>query len=520
MSDQMSLRLERAAGPIFLVGAALRILVFFIPGHTNSGDSLTRIALTEAWLQNHSSLGTAFGPWLPLHFWMIGVVGLLLKNTMLAGRLLSLVSSIASLFLVWRVAQNLYGSAAASISLLVFSLYSLHIGYSIVPASETTYLLFLLLGLYCFSVYQKSGRLLFLALSGLSMTLASAIRYEAWAILFMMTILAFICPPEHLNSGNSWHSRRLIPLLVFGFSGSLWPIPWLIYSWKQWGHPLYFVSMNHRWVAEQLALGHSSKIYQLGLTPGVILLTLSPLPVLGGLYALSLAARENRGRALAVIFVFSGVVQLYQIISGGVMPYARYTMTLGTLLSIMSGWGLLRLVQKYSPGSISWLLPCVAGTLVLNLAALLVLSETRNTLSNKFVEISPRLRERHYISDTAVYLRSHLSANDSVVIDDYNTDSILLAESAGLPIRSGQRIFLATDVMAPHVLDFIENSRSTFVVYAANGSLKGYLHLPGSCPNERVIADRDFKCVYETTTYQIYRVTPSESEPLPALDTR
>jgi len=155
--------------------------------------------------------------------------------------------------------------------------------------------------------------------------------------------------------------------------------------------------------------------------------------------------------------------------------------------------------------------PCLAGTLVLNLAALLVLSETRNPLSNKFVEISPRLRERHYISDTADYLRSHLSANDSVVIDDYNTDSILIAESAGLPIRSGERILLATDSMASSAISFIETNHSTYVVYAANGTLKRYLPLSGSCPNKRVIADREFQCVYETTIYQIYRVTPNDS---------
>ena len=520
MNDHLSLRLEKAAGPILLFGAALRILVFFMPGHTNSGDSLTRVVLTDAWLHNHSSLGNAFGPWLPLHFWMIGGLGLLLKNTMLAGRLLSLISSLASLVLVWRIAQKLYGPAAGSLSLLVFSLYSLHIGYSIIPASETPYLLFLLLGLYGFFAYQQSGRLPFLALSGLSMTLACAIRYEAWAILFMMTILTFICQPENFNNRDSRYGRRLFPLLVFGFCGSLWPIPWLIYSWKEWGHPLYFVSMNHRWVAEQVALSHSSKIYQIGLTPGVILLTLSPLALLGSLYALFLATKENKGRALAVIFAFSGVVQLYQIVSGGVMPYARYTMTLGTLLSLMSGWGLLRFTQKHSPGFSRWLLPCLAGTLVLNLATLLVLSETRNPLSDKFVEISPRLRERHYISDTAEYLRSHLSINDSIVIDDYNTDSILVAESAGLPNKSGQHILLATESTASRVLDFIENNRSTYVVYAANGSLKRYLQLPGSCPNKCVIAGREFQCVYETKIYQIYRVTPSESEMLPASDTR
>lgn len=520
MTDQLSLKLEKAAGPIFLIGVALRILIFFVPGHTNSGDSLTRIVLTEAWLENHSSLGTAFGPWLPLHFWMIGGLGLLLKNIMLGGRLLSLLLSIASMFLVWRIAKNLYGLAAGSISLLVFSLYSLHIGYSVVPASEIPYLFFLLLGLDGFFVYQRTGRLLFLALSGLSLTLACAIRYEAWAILFIMSILAFLSPPENLSDKEFRLSGRLTSLLVFGFFGSLWPIPWLIYSWKQWGHPLYFVSMNHRWVAEQLALGHSSKIYQLGLTPGVILLTLSPLPVLAGLYAWFLAAKENKGRALAVIFAFSGVVQFYQIASGGVMPYARYTMTLGALLSIMSGWGLLQFVQRHFPRFTGWLMPCLAGLLVLNLAALLVLSETRNPLSDKFVEVSPRLRERHYLSDTAAYLKNHLSANDSVLIDDYNTDSILIAHTAGLPIRSGPRILLATVAVAPRSLDFIESNRSTYVVYADNGSLKNYLPLSGSCPGKRVIAGREFQCIYETTIYQIYRVTPSEPAPLPGPDTR
>jgi len=488
---------------ILSVGTLLRLL-FFFPSENTGGDAWARAALTAEWVQ-HPSLSFFFDAWLPLHFWLMGALALLLHNTVLACRLLSLALGLGSLWVFWRLGRTIFGSTAATLSLLVFSFYTLHIAYSTTSSSEAPYLFFVLGGLLCFFIYRRGGKQQWIVLSGICLTLGAAIRYEAWVVMFGMA-LALLGSPWDLFRRGFWRAQRIQALLLFAVTAGAWPAFWMVYEWIKLGQPFYFIAQNHVWVSEQLAFAQRSLLYRLALTPGVILLTLTPVALAGSFYGLWLTLREQVRRDFAVVLVTVAFVQFSQIISGGVMAFARYTLTLGTLLAAVSGYGLEQLARRYFPQSAGAVRTALATLLVLNLGLILVLSETRHRYSEKFGSISPRLRFTHYIKDVGDYLRPRLAPNDAVVIDDFNVESGLVALAAGLPLQPGPNAFLGTTRKGSELLDFMKAKKPRYLVYADRGTLRPHLSMPSPCTSAAQFAGMEFRCVFENEVYCVYEV--------------
>src|SRR5690242_77236 len=100
----------RVTKPLLFVcaaAAALRIASFFLSENAG-GDALARAQLTARWLQ-HPGLELHFDVWLPLHFWMMGAVSLLVGDVGLGSRLLSLVLGVASVYAMWALTRELDG---------------------------------------------------------------------------------------------------------------------------------------------------------------------------------------------------------------------------------------------------------------------------------------------------------------------------------------------------------------------------------------------------------------------------
>ena len=149
--------------------------------------------LTAAWLKD-PVFKVGYGAYPPGHFWLIGLFTLLFHDVVFAGRFLSLVTGIGSLFVIWKLARNLYGELSGVLALAVFVFYSLHIGYSTTSSAEISYLFFLLAGLmFFFGYFRDDSRPLWqLAVGGLSLSVAETIRLEAWAIFFGLGIILAI----------------------------------------------------------------------------------------------------------------------------------------------------------------------------------------------------------------------------------------------------------------------------------------------------------------------------------------
>ncbi len=492
---------------ILFLGAVLRLTFFFL-AENNGGDALARAAMTAGWLE-HPGSWLNFEPWLPMHFWLMAGMSVIVGEPGLGARMLSLLLGTASLGIFWLLAREVYGWSAATLSLMIFGLYSLHIAYSTTSSSEVPYLFFMLAGLLGFFVYRRSGSLAVLALGAVAFGISAGIRYEAWICIFALTlILIFMSRPY--ATGRFWRTEHVREVFLFGATAGTWPLFWLIYQWKAFGRPLYGVTMNYKWVVEQVAIEHRSRLYHLALSPGVILLTLSPVIVAAGFYGLALGLREPTGREFAVVFLVMGAVFSYQISAGGLLPLARYTITLGTLLALASGHGLHRFSQSLSQSRAFQFRAAIGLMLIINLGAILMLSEVRNPLSDQFSAISPRLRFRHHIEEVRRYLKPLLKPDDAVVIDDYNVESNIIAAAIGLPLDATDRAFLASSQPVSDLPEYINRRHPRYLIYSDRGVLNAYLTLPDKCtPSFISLNGMEFRCLFGNDVYRVYEVSYS-----------
>ena len=503
------IKLRHAISPavwwIFSAGALIRV-VFFLLGENNGGDALARAAMTAEWLQ-HPGLRLNFEPWLPMHFWLMGAIGALVRDPELGARVLSLVLGIASLAVLWALARVVYGESPATLSLLVFSLYSLHIGYSTTSSSEVPYLFFMLAGLLGFFVYRSSSSWAALSAGAIALGISAGMRYEAWVCIFALFLIILFSPSRHL-AGGFWQLRHVREVFLFGALAGAWPLFWVLYQWKALGIPLYGVTLNYSWVAQQVQSAHHSMLYNLALPPCVILLTLTPLVVAEGLYGLALGFRQPLGREYATVLLIMAAILAYQIISGGLLPMARYTITVGTLLVVASGRGLERIAQLLPQRRQPQLRAAFVLLLVLNLGAILTLSEIRQPFSDKFSAISPRLRFPHRIEDLRQYLKPQFKPSEAIAIDDYNTEPNIIAAALGLPLVTRDNAFLASIRPLSEFPEYMKSEHPHYLIYSNEGVFRKALPLPQDCGQPvTALKGMGFKCLFANETYRVYRVS-------------
>jgi 4-amino-4-deoxy-L-arabinose transferase-like glycosyltransferase len=499
---------ERWGYGLLLLGALLRICFFFFATN-NGGDALARAATTAKWLAHPTPALEFAGPhWLPIHFWMMAALSLLVHSVSLGSRLLSLAFAIFSLWALWRLAKQEYGVRAALLSLIVFTFYSLHIGYSTTSSSEATYMGLALAGLVCFCEYRRTRNLWLLALSGLALTLAAGIRYEAWLFIAIMgALLAFNSPKQ-----DRFSARHFLSALIFGLIAGSWPVLWMFNQWKVHGDPLYGIHHNADAIASQIAINPAhAGLYQLLLPPGVILLTVTPIAIVGAIYTLYLAAREPRGRELAIIAVGFMLIQFRSLVTGGILAGARYTVTDGTLLALLTGYGLYRLALRFPAVSYRMVVTATATVMIVNLVAITALSAKQNRFADKFRSISPLLQYPGHVQEVRQYLAHRLGPHDAVVIDNYNEESNIVAAAIGMPLLPGNRVFKASEAVPSDVNQYIDANRPDYVILADSGSLAPYIPLSSNCPNRVQIKGVEYSCVYHNEMYRLYSVSYPES---------
>lgn len=490
---------------LIALGAAFRVLSFFVSANSG-GDASARVALTALWLQ-HPAFKLIFDSYPPGHFWLIGLFALLFQDVTLAGRLLSLVLGIASMFFVWKLTEELFGERAGVLALAVFAFFTMHIGYSTTSSAEVSYTFFLLVALYFFfSYYTQSPGLWRLGLAGLALSMGESIRYEAWIICFGLGLICIwfaIRPPIEMPA-----QFRIWSVLIFGITAGAWPLSWMAYCWRQFGDPLYQITDTHRRVAILLSKQPQSHAYEVLLIPAVLLLALSPFAVGAAFCGVKQWFKSGVSAAFALLTGYFAVVQFSEIARGEVVAVARYSMTLGALLAVLSGPDLEMTGERLWPKTPNRIFSVVIALLSINLGVILALSEFKNPLSEKIASISPRLRYPNRIAGVSGYLRRHLNPQDRVMFDDYNVESNVLAVATGFPLIYGDRAYVAGIKTPITPEDYLENQHPRFLVYSDRGVLRDWRDLPATC---ETLTDRSvtFHCVYANSYYRIYELTYS-----------
>lgn len=490
---------------LIFLGSLGRVISFMYSANSG-GDAGARVALVAAWLQK-PTLKVVFDTYPPGHFYLIALFALVTRNVVIAGRLLSLVLGIASLPIIWKLARLLYGEWAGVLSVSVFSFYSLHIGYSTTSSAEVSYVFFFLLGIYLlFSVLGEGnlelGRL---ALSGICLSVSQSIKFEAWVLFgaLFVGLAVWLLVAEGAMKWRTWWK----PLLVFGITGGAWPVFMMAYSHHVFGDPMYLISWTRVRVTSVLTQHSLSRFHEMAVMASALLLGVSPIAIAGGVWGVILSFSRRLTAFFASVIIFFAAIEFYELYNGGTVAVARYTITLGTLLAVISGFGIDSALRKLSANRILVSRIVVMGLLLANCLLLLAGSEIPNSYSEKLLSVSPRLRYPARIKAVGDYLRSHLGPQDAVVIDDYNVESNVIADAAGLPVPRGQRAYLVSNKHSISVVDYINTEHPRLLVYADGGVLSNTINLPTTCQEAERIDGIVYECVFAGQVYRVYKLS-------------
>ncbi len=494
------------AGGVIGCGALLRIVSYFLSDNSG-GDAGARVRLAAQWLQS-PAWKIIFDVYLPGHFWLIGLFNVLCSNVLVAGRGLSLALGIASIVVVWRLAHMLYGARAAVLSTAVFSFFTLHIGYSTTSSSEVPYLFFTLLAVLLFhlATSNEGASTWYIAWSGISLSVAESIRYEAWIIFAALgiSLVAWVV----FHPSQRWYDRRAIQkVAVFGVTAGAWPAFMLSYSWRAFGNPLYLVTLNHSRVVRFLAENPKPMVGQMAVFPTALLISLSPVAFLVAIYGLCRSFSNWHTAAFAAMTLFLGVMQFYQILTHGLLANARYSISLGALLAVVSGLGFDKLIAGWTAARAEMGQVVLILFLCCNAAVVLAVSEIPNRYADRFANVSPRLRYSSRITAVARYLRGHMGSNDSVLIDNYNVESNVIADAAGLPLVHSPRVYLEGVKNSGTAREYLQTAHPRFLVYASGGTISNWLTLPNSCDKEVEVDGIHFRCSFANQVYRVFELT-------------
>jgi len=312
------------ARPGFLVFAiALVVRLIALPFATlQSADQASRVWSGWDWL-DHPHLITE-GVWGPLHIYLIGSVLWLWPDPVWAPLILHVVLGAVVPVVVYQLALELFGSQrGALLAGLAFAVYPTGMLVSLAPLSETPFILFLGIALLLVARARRPDRRLRDAtLAGVSIGLATMLRYEAWMLLPFLTLLLLDRPKQ---------------CLAFLIPGLIHPIVWMLGNANAHGDPLYSIhwaSHYHQFVhggAQLVGLVWGAKRIWLlaeetirGLTP--------PLSLLIGLGVLAYFRRWRSKSIWLLPPLGLALLLAVAAVQGSLSINLRYTVTFGLML--------------------------------------------------------------------------------------------------------------------------------------------------------------------------------------------
>jgi 4-amino-4-deoxy-L-arabinose transferase-like glycosyltransferase len=506
--NKLSSDVKNAVSPLYssrtafllIAGGALLRIISICCSDNAGGDAGAHVGLAAEWLK-HPELKLVFDTYPPGHFWLIGLSWLVVRNVLWAGRLLSLACGIGSLFFVWNLSRRLWGNTAAVFSLTAFALYSLHIGYSGTSSAEVPYMFFLLVAVSLFfdAVAEERIHLGKMALSGISFSVAESIRYEAW-IFFASLVAAeacvwLYCRHHRLSTSSGSFAAWIV-------TAGAWPALMMTYCWKVFGDPMYLVTWNHLRVVHSLA--STPRSHQLLVMPVALILSISPFVTLAAIAGITVSLRRTLPSVFTIATLLFALIEGYELVTGGLLATARYTMTLGTLLCVISGCSFEWIIAKFIPFRPKLAYGVVVALLGLNCVVIVVTAASSSRFADSIASISPWLRYQPHIAEVGRYLRTHLRPADAVVFDDYNSESNILSDAAGLPPAPGLRAFVAGKRNSMTALTYIDQQRPRFLVFSDRGTLRTTLGIGPGCRDTQRIDKAELQCVFAGQVYRIF----------------
>lgn len=201
--------------------------------HSNNpgGDPVSRIWHSWRWADDPHII--THGVWGPLHFYILGAVIKLTKDTVLAPVVSNILFSTLSLIPFWVFVGNEFGRRRAWLPALIFAFYPIAFRGSLTSMSEPPFIFFVCCSLAFLShARERRGAYVPAILSGLCLTLSAMLRYESWILIPVLSLFLI---------------QRPKALLLFLVISLLHPLVWMTGNFIHHGNALHSVAFAGHW---------------------------------------------------------------------------------------------------------------------------------------------------------------------------------------------------------------------------------------------------------------------------------
>jgi len=220
----------------WLVILTLLIKLILLPfSQTVNADAVSRIYASVNWAENPAWSSSSV--WAPFHFYIHGFALMIWNNTIYTPKILTILFSVLTLIPFYFFTKREFNEKGAFIATIFLAISPILFHNSFLALSETPYLFFLALTINCLSKGLREDSILYMLIAGLTISIASGIRYEAWIITAILAGVIFLL-------------KRWKMFFTFSLTAALFPCYWLLSNWLETGDPFYSIQGTYHWSFE------------------------------------------------------------------------------------------------------------------------------------------------------------------------------------------------------------------------------------------------------------------------------
>jgi hypothetical protein len=398
---------------VVMLRAAVCILT-----NNQAGDADQRAILAAEWA--HAPYWIWSGPWIPLHFYVTGMLTWILGDPIIAGKALSFVTGSLTLIPLFQLTQRLFDRTTATVAGVFFAIYGVHIGLSSIVMSEAPFALFAVWGLDVFfrESVSESPRLRGLLGSAALIAIAGGFRQEAWQLAGILWLLMLWKPRTR---------RYAIPFVVVALSSfAVWDISNAM-SHGGWLYALISVGKSK---SKEALYHHFSALENI--LRWTWIFVQSPGPLISVLAAAGLiSAFRRRARmdlALIAILLIAPYVIL-SLVKPQWQPQARYPLIFVLLVLPYAAAATVSLLRRYNLRVV---------TTVIVLASLVSQGVAFHRRSHLFLSVAD-----YDANDVTAWkwMATNAQGASVIIVEDIDWRSPGLIAHSGLYDRSNQKVY-------------------------------------------------------------------------------
>ncbi|MHC1774458.1 MAG: ArnT family glycosyltransferase [Lentimicrobium sp.] len=315
---------------IYIIAFIALLIRFLLMGFAEEtdADAVSRVFTSWEWAKDPFWYKTSV--WAPFHYYLIGSGFLIWKDMILLPKVINVLLSVLMIFPFYFFTRREFNKQGALYAAIFLTISPLIFRLGFLSLAEIPGLFFLVLAMNLLSKGVREDKISFHALSGVSITIASGMRYESWLLILLFTLMLVL--------GKKWKES-----IVFFLFAMIFPVIWMVQNYLATGDPLFSFHANTDWTHKALGINDhvdfEAYLRRIWFFPFSWLIALGPVVCwLIVKHLVSLIRKFRIGSFpdlwLIPLLLFFGVM-LYNSIAGNLLLHQRFT---GTLIVLSLPW--------------------------------------------------------------------------------------------------------------------------------------------------------------------------------------